>query len=119
MAYEMTPFEKEMEEKLLEMRSELLHKIAKSDDEFRTLVGPTGGRDSIDLACDDMVSKKMETISKMDAGRLNAVDQALIRIRNGKYGICASCGQQIPEGRLRAIPYALLCIDCKSKTERR
>lgn len=38
MAYEMTPFEKEMEEKLLDMRSELLHKIAKSDDDFRSLV---------------------------------------------------------------------------------
>lgn len=66
-----------------------------------------------------MISKKMEAISKMDAGRLNAVDQALIRIRNGKYGICANCGQKIPEDRLRAIPYALLCINCKSKTERR
>jgi DnaK suppressor protein len=119
MAYEMTPFEKEMEEKLLNMRLELLRKIAKSDDDFRTLVGPTGGRDSVDLACDDMASKKMEAISKMDAGRLNAVDQALIRVRNGKYGICAVCGQKIPEERLRAIPYALMCINCKSKSERR
>ncbi len=119
MAYEMTPFEKEMEEKLLGMRSELLHKIAKSDADFRTLVGPTGGRDSVDLACDDMASKKMEAISKMDAGRLNAVNQALIRLHNGKYGICAVCGQRISEERLRAIPYALLCVDCKAKSERR
>ena len=119
MSYEMTPFEKEMEQKLLAMRAELLEKISKSDDDFRNLVGTMGGRDSIDLACDDMASKKREAISKMDAGRLNAVDQAITRVRNGKYGICAKCGRKIPEERLRAIPYALLCIDCKSQNERR
>ena len=119
MSHDMTPFEKEMEQKLLAMREEILAKITKSDDDFRSLVGTMGGRDSIDLACDDMASKKMEAISKMDAGRLNAVEQALTRIRNGKYGICAKCGKQIPEERLRAIPYALLCVNCKSENERR
>ena len=39
MEYEMTPFEKEMEQNLLEMRSVLLSKISKSDNDFRNLVG--------------------------------------------------------------------------------
>jgi DnaK suppressor protein len=30
-----------------------------------------------------------------------------------------SCGKKIPEERLEAIPYAILCIDCKSSEERR
>ncbi|MCQ2411363.1 MAG: TraR/DksA family transcriptional regulator [Sphaerochaetaceae bacterium] len=119
MAYEMTAFEKEMEQLLLSMKSELNAKISKSDADFKNLVGSSGGGDSIDVASDDLDSKKMEAIGKMDAGRLNAINQALIRVRNGKYGICAQCGKKIPEARLRALPFALLCLSCKSKSEHR
>jgi DnaK suppressor protein len=49
---------------------------------------------------------------------LHAIDDALERIAAGTYGICQSCGQQIAEERLEAIPYAKLCIDCKRREER-
>jgi DnaK suppressor protein len=49
---------------------------------------------------------------------LAAIDAALARIEAGTYGICERCGQEIAEERLRAIPYATLCIDCKRKDER-
>ena len=42
MGYEMTPFEKEMEQSLLNMRDNLLEKISKSDNDFRNLVGSAG-----------------------------------------------------------------------------
>ena len=101
----MTPFEKEMEQNLLELRSNLLAKISKSDSDFQNLVGSSGTGDSVDIASDDLASKKMEAIGKIDAGKLNAINQALVRIRNGKYGVCAMCGKKIPEDRLRASPY--------------
>ena len=53
-----------------------------------------------------------------DQSREDAINQAIVRIRNGKYGVCAMCGKKIPEERLRAIPYALLCMPCKRKSER-
>src|SRR5215467_7744810 len=46
---------------------------------------------------------------------LAEVQQALVRIENGTYGICANCGQPIPEERLEAIPWASLCVTCESK----
>lgn len=119
MDYELTPFEKEMEQNLLEMRSVLLSKISKSDSDFKNLVGSGGTGDSVDIASDDLASKKMEAIGKLDVGKLNAINQALVRIKNGKYGVCAMCGKKIPEDRLRAIPYALLCMPCKRKSEHR
>ncbi len=117
MDYEMTPFEKEMEQNLIEMRESLLSKISKSDTDFKNLVGSGGTGDSVDIASDDLATKKMEAIGKLDVGKLNAINPALARIRNGKYGVCAMCGKKIPEDRLRAIPYALLCMPCKRKSE--
>ncbi|MBR6084184.1 MAG: TraR/DksA family transcriptional regulator [Spirochaetales bacterium] len=118
MEHEMTAFEKEMEQNLLELRSNLLAKISKSDSDFQNLVGSSGSGDSVDIASDDLASKKMEAIGRIDAGKLNAINQALIRLRTGKYGVCAMCGKKIPEDRLRAIPYALLCMPCKRSSER-
>ena len=49
---------------------------------------------------------------------LKAIDAALGRIEDGTYGMCVSCGKPIPEERLEAMPWADLCIDCKSEQER-
>lgn len=40
------------------------------------------------------------------------IDAALVRIKNGDYGICAKCGEEIPEKRLAALPYVTTCISC-------
>lgn len=43
---------------------------------------------------------------------LMLINQALLRIENGDFGICQSCNQPIDEARLKAIPYARFCINC-------
>jgi DnaK suppressor protein len=43
------------------------------------------------------------------------VEHALNKIQNGTYGTCDNCGKPIPEGRLKAIPQANLCLDCKTR----
>ncbi len=49
---------------------------------------------------------------------LAAIDAALQRIDDGTYGVCSRCGAGIGAERLRAMPYATLCIDCKRREER-
>ena len=44
---------------------------------------------------------------------LHDVDRALAKMDAGTYGTCERCGNPITEERLEAIPWALLCIDCK------
>ena len=44
---------------------------------------------------------------------LGKIDRALTRMDAGTYGTCERCGSAITEERLEAIPWALLCIDCK------
>lgn len=45
---------------------------------------------------------------------IDEIDAAITRIENGRYGACERCGQPIPKLRLRALPYARLCVACKS-----
>lgn len=49
---------------------------------------------------------------------LKQVNDALRRFENGTYGLCLECGQPIDPARLKAIPYAELCLDCQRKRER-
>ena len=49
---------------------------------------------------------------------LDKVDSALRRIKAGTYGTCERCGKNIDKARLRALPYSVLCIDCKKLEER-
>ena len=110
-------FVHEMEEQLIAMRKELLDKLTEDNSDFREMVNAMGIKDSIDVAADDIAFKKMEAINKHEASRLRSIENALARIHNGRYGLCLKCGKKIPEERLQAIPYAVLCIDCKNAEE--
>jgi DnaK suppressor protein len=45
---------------------------------------------------------------------VDEIDHALRKMATNTYGICENCGRLIPKARLEALPYARLCIDCKS-----
>jgi RNA polymerase-binding protein DksA len=49
---------------------------------------------------------------------LEEIDAALKRIEDGTFGECTSCGKQIAQERLEAMPHATKCIDCKRLEER-
>ena len=46
---------------------------------------------------------------------IRLIDNALSRIKAGTYGTCATCGKQIAQARLDALPYVTTCIDCAEK----
>ena len=50
---------------------------------------------------------------------LDKIDEAIIRIKEGTYGICEECGEQIRIKRLEARPVAKFCINCKKLQEQR
>jgi DnaK suppressor protein len=57
--------------------------------------------------------------AQRDILELRAVSMALARIEDGSYGVCADCGNDIPDARLKAQPAALTCVACQSGRERR
>ena len=54
------------------------------------------------------------TLSAQAMATIDEIDFALIAIDKKLYGACENCGQAIPKARLRALPYARLCVACKS-----
>ena len=54
---------------------------------------------------------------QMKAETLNKINEALLRLEEGRYGRCFECGEEISEGRLRALPFAGRCKDCEEARE--
>lgn len=50
---------------------------------------------------------------------MDKVEEALARIDDGTFGVCAGCGEEITVKRLQARPVAKYCIDCKTRQEQR
>ncbi len=53
-----------------------------------------------------------------ESQELRDIDAALERLEAGTFGICEQCGGKVGYGRLNAIPFAQLCIECKRTEER-
>jgi len=51
------------------------------------------------------------------SSEIREIDEALERIRDGSFGLCEECDKTIAKGRLEAIPYARLCLPCKTAEE--
>ncbi len=49
---------------------------------------------------------------------LDRTERALVKLDEGTYGLCDSCGAEIPPGRLRAIPDGVLCLACAASQRR-
>jgi DnaK suppressor protein len=69
--------------------------------------GGEGGTSNVDRELDLVLSAQARAA-------ITEIDRALAKIDAGTYGVCEQCGQDIPQARLRALPYAALCVGCKS-----
>jgi len=108
-----------METSLLALKAEIVDALVASNEDFKEIMEGEEPKDLADIASDDMDRKMIEAIGTQELKRLKLIESALTRIKQGKYGHCIKCGKRIPQDRLIAIPYALMCIECKSEEERR
>jgi RNA polymerase-binding protein DksA len=108
-----------MEKSLTDLKMEIVSNLMVNNDDFKEIVEGMDPKDLADIASDDIDRKMIEAIGSQELKRLRLIDSALTRIKQGKYGLCIKCGKRIPQDRLEAIPYALMCIDCKTAEERR
>ena len=54
-------------------------------------------------------------LKQTDAKILQAIEEALVRLDDGSYGVCRDCGEDIAPARLNAIPWTRVSIECKEQ----
>ncbi len=87
----------------------------------RTVGGMSRGKedfpDPTDRASLEASRNAMLRIRDRERKLLSKIDEALVRIAEGAYGNCESCGEPIAIERLKARPVTTLCIQCKAEQE--
>jgi len=74
--------------------------------------------DFADMAASSTDRETLYGIGSVESDALYRIDHALQRIDEGTYGLCEDCGGPIPRARLRALPFAALCVPCQQREER-
>src|SRR3990167_4893482 len=72
-----------------------------------------------DMATDNFDREFSLDLASAEQTVLNRIDEALKKIDEGSYGICENCEKPISLKRLKAVPYAKLCIKCKEDEEKK
>jgi len=106
-----------MREQLGEMKTKLLSEI---DSEMRAERegNKDEGMDTYDLASEERDREINFILSDRERVKIKQVDDALDRLDEGTYGVCESCGLEIAEERLQAMPFTRLCRDCQQEQEK-
>jgi DnaK suppressor protein len=102
--------------KLLETRRRLLERMEAELIEPAEPAGVPG--DPADMAHSASARETSYEIGSVESRAVAQIDYVLRRIDSGKYGVCEDCGKRIPPARLRAMPFAYLCVECKQRDER-
>ncbi|HEY2386397.1 MAG TPA: TraR/DksA family transcriptional regulator [Candidatus Binatia bacterium] len=109
-------FLKTARETLLEMKKQLLAEIQQDLKQGRE-ASKDEGMDTYDLASEARDREINFILTDRDRGKLQAIEDALERIEEGSYGMCESCEAEIAEGRLQAMPFTRLCVQCQADRE--
>ena len=74
-------------------------------------------RDAEEQSVTDFAQEMEFAIMELKAQTLIRIDEALQRVDQGTYGTCVECEADIAEARLRAVPFAVRCLECQEREE--
>ena len=74
--------------------------------------------DPLEAASHEIAEIELEGSRETLIRRLKKLYRAAVKVREGSYGACDACGEEIPLARLRAVPEAAHCRDCAAELER-
>lgn len=104
--------------KRLEDRQQSLRKTVSRTEEDGRIADQDTAQDIADRAASSYTKEFLFSQSNNDRQLLQMVETALLRIREGVFGECVSCGNEINAKRLEAVPWTRYCIACQEKLEK-
>ncbi len=72
-----------------------------------------------DMATDNYDREFSLSLATNEQKILNRITEALEKIEDNTFGLCEVCGKKITKVRLKAVPYAELCVSCQEKQEKK
>ena len=119
-------------DQLKQLRQLLIIERAKLVEEIKTIAkdAATSPRDAsgdlsaytihmADMAADTYDRELSLNLASTEQQILYQIDEALKRLDDGSFGLCQQCNQPIAMSRLKAVPYASMCIDCQRAKEQK
>ena len=112
-------------EKIERFRTILLEQLRRHEESVRSnqaaalemIAADDGVKDSVDMSLHDVNQEIQYRLGERESQMVADIDQALLRIDEGSYGVCARCGRDIPERRLEALPTARYDAECQTLIE--
>lgn len=114
----MTEKPEELKAMLLKMKEETLLEINKAMKSGSDLPVNEPSGDIYDQASSERDRELGLLLGDREREKLRNIDEALLRLEEGEYGICEECEEEIPLGRLKIVPFARHCVKCKSDLEK-
>jgi RNA polymerase-binding protein DksA len=125
------PKPKALSPEMAKFREQLLTELARLEAELEEIERRTARVDESDRATElsayddhpaDLASETFEREKDLAIGEsvehlLHKVISALEKIDRGTYGLCDACGRPIKKARLKALPFATLCLECQDRLE--
>lgn len=111
---ELEEFREIVETKLAEARTEF-RRLSDSIREYEGLAADN--TNYIELGSDTRDKEELEILKERQARFIQSLQQALLRINTGTYGVCRITGELIPRERLRLVPHATTTVSAKQKQQ--
>ena len=108
----------EMKAILLKMKEETLQEINKTLKSGSDITSGEPSGDIYDQASSERDRELGLLLGDREREKLRTIDEALLKIEEGEYGICDECEEDIPIGRLKVVPFAHYCVKCKADIEK-
>src|SRR6266481_6990242 len=104
--------------KRLEERQQALRRTVSRTEEDGRIADQDPAQDIADRAASSYTKEFLFSQSSNERQLLAMVETALQRIREGQFGECVNCGNEINAKRLEAVPWTRYCIECQEKLEK-
>ncbi len=108
----------EIKQMLLKMKEDTLKEISKAVKSGSDLPSGEPSGDIYDQASSERDRELGLLLGDREREKLHNIEEALMKIEEGEYGICEECEEEIPIGRLKVMPFARYCVKCKADIEK-
>ena len=107
----------QFKKRLEQRQQELRRTVSRNVQDGRAADSEDIAQDIADKAANSYTKEFLFSQSSNDRALLARVEEALVRIREGSFGECINCGDEVNPKRLEAVPWARYCIKCQEKIE--